>query len=85
MLAGLDISHCSRLADRSLAAVSRLPLLSSLKLNGCVRTTDAGLGQLTVLKGVLLTLHLDKCIKITDAGVAKIAQVRQYTCVLAWA
>ena len=69
------MTRCSRIGNRTLAAAAQLPQLTSLKLVGCVRITDAGLAHLVQLAGVLLTLYLDKCTKVTDVGVSSVAQV----------
>ncbi|KAF8064578.1 DDX1 [Scenedesmus sp. PABB004] len=66
--AGLDLALCVRVGDAALAAVaSSMHQLATIKVNGCVRVTDAGVAEVCRIAS-LLTLHLDRCVHVTDAG-----------------
>ncbi len=68
----LDLSYCDFLNDASIACVSHLPHLHTLKLYHSHGVTDRAMPHLTRIKR-LHTLDLSYCNLITDVGMASIA------------
>jgi len=72
-LTGLDLAQCTQVGDVGLLAIAAsMACLATLKLNGCLRVTDAGVAQLGVLTS-LLTLHMDRCVHLSDEAVRSLA------------
>ena len=59
-LSSLDLSLCSRVTDKALARLARLPALSSLDLGSCEAVGEAGLLALAAAP-TLRTLLLPGC------------------------
>eukprot|EP00873_Tetraselmis_striata_P045832 jgi/Tetstr1/466096/TSEL_000925.t2 len=77
-LEALDLSDCLAVGDGTLAELAALPCaagLTSLRLAGCQRVTDAGAAALRGMPA-LTSLCLERCVKLSSSGVAALAGSR---------
>ncbi|XP_055631275.1 F-box/LRR-repeat protein fbxl-1-like [Toxorhynchites rutilus septentrionalis] len=76
-LVHLDLTSFLNLTDFALIAIAEsMPLLKSLKLNGCWLLTDFGISEIRKLRK-LTVLDLSDCDRVTDEGFLKVISNKQ--------
>ncbi|CAA6654331.1 unnamed protein product [Spirodela intermedia] len=65
----VDLSYCSGVGDREMAALARAPLLRELNVTKCLGVTDVGLARVAVGCSKLERLDLKWCLEISDIGI----------------
>ena len=67
------------MTNEALVAVSELPALTALDLNGCCRLTEEGLRAIRGKLPALTTLSLHGCSHVTDVGIRHLSSLTALT------
>lgn len=64
-LTELNLTRCTRVSDRGLGSLARLPVLRALSLKQCIPVTNAGVAMLVTGLPRLERLNVEGCVHVT--------------------